>query len=185
MQYFNSIQPTYVFQQILLPYHSRLPTIQDIIHTSGIALGLSMDVISFYVSLQTNKFLSAIGLYGIAYTLINRKGFISTNVLGAVDIDGRFVYTFAGWEGSAADSRVLSDALSKDFLIPSGKYFLADAGTTLPTFVNNRLRAFFTISNSISWCTVSSQGMGTNTKCKTYDIQRIVQSTSFLFTQCY
>ena len=90
-----------------------------------------MDVISFYVSLWTNKSLSAIGLYSIAYTLINRKGFISTNVLGAVDIDGRFVYTFAGWEGSAADSRVLSDALSKDFVIPTGKYFLADAGTAV------------------------------------------------------
>jgi len=185
MQYFNSIQPTYVFQQILLPYHSRLPTIQDIIHTSGIALGLLMDVISFYVSLQINKFLSAIGLYSIAYTLINRKGFISTNVLGAVDIDGRFVYTFAGWEGSAADSRVLSDALSKDFVIPTGKYFLADAGTAVLNFTDSRLCAFFTVSHSISWRAVSSQRMGTNTKCKTYDIQRIVQSTSFFFTQCY
>jgi hypothetical protein len=43
-------------------------------------------------------------------------------------MDGRFVYILAGWEGSAGDSRVLYDALSKDFRIPEGKYFLADAG---------------------------------------------------------
>ena len=58
-----------------------------------------------------------------------RKGFISQNVLGSVDMSGRFVYILAGWEGSAADSRVLYDALSKDFVVPIGKYYLADAGT--------------------------------------------------------
>jgi len=43
-------------------------------------------------------------------------------------MEGLFVYIFSGWEGSAADSRVLQDALSKDFVIPTGKYYLADAG---------------------------------------------------------
>jgi len=43
-------------------------------------------------------------------------------------MDGQFVYVLPGWEGSAADSRVLADAVSKDFIIPNGKYFLADAG---------------------------------------------------------
>jgi hypothetical protein len=64
--------------------------------------------------------------------LFNRKGFISQNVLGAVDLDEKFIYILAGWEGSAADSRVLYDALTKDFVVPVGKYFLADAGT--PSF---------------------------------------------------
>lgn len=43
-------------------------------------------------------------------------------------MEGLFVYIFSGWEGSAADSRVLQDAVSKDFVIPPGKYYLADAG---------------------------------------------------------
>jgi hypothetical protein len=43
-------------------------------------------------------------------------------------MNGLFVYILAGWEGSAADGRVLEDALNKGFNIPSGKYYLADAG---------------------------------------------------------
>lgn len=34
----------------------------------------------------------------------------------------------AGWEGSAYDQRVLSDAILKNLNIPEGKYLLADAG---------------------------------------------------------
>jgi len=34
----------------------------------------------------------------------------------------------AGFEGSAHDSRVLEKAMSEDFNIPDGYYFLADAG---------------------------------------------------------
>jgi hypothetical protein len=37
-------------------------------------------------------------------------------VLAAVDFDLRFIYVLAGWEGSAHDSFVLQDALSR----PSG-----------------------------------------------------------------
>jgi len=58
----------------------------------------------------------------------SRKGFISQNVLAGVNFEGDFVYLLPGWEGSAADGRVLADALSKDFVVPEGKYFLADAG---------------------------------------------------------
>ena len=43
-------------------------------------------------------------------------------------MNGKFLYILVGWEGSAADSRVLHDALSKDFVVPTRKYFLADAG---------------------------------------------------------
>jgi len=53
----------------------------------------------------------------------NRKVEISTNVLGVVDRFGRFVYVYLGWEGSAADSRVLRDAITKpnDFKVPTNK----------------------------------------------------------------
>lgn len=61
----------------------------------------------------------------------DRKGFISTNVLGVVNLDGRFMYVFPGWEGAAADSRVLDSALQGDFAIPRGKYYLGDAGALI------------------------------------------------------
>ncbi|TYK15290.1 retrotransposon protein [Cucumis melo var. makuwa] len=39
-----------------------------------------------------------------------RKGEIAINVLDVCDTKGNFVYVLPGWEGSAADSRILSDA---------------------------------------------------------------------------
>uniref|UniRef100_A0A8I6YP63 DDE Tnp4 domain-containing protein n=1 Tax=Hordeum vulgare subsp. vulgare TaxID=112509 RepID=A0A8I6YP63_HORVV len=59
-----------------------------------------------------------------------RKSIPIQNVLAAVDSDLRFIYVLAGWEGSAHDSYVLQDALSRPngLKIPEGKIFLADAG---------------------------------------------------------
>jgi hypothetical protein len=42
-----------------------------------------------------------------------RKPYPTQNVLAAVDFDLRFIYILAGWEGSAHDSLVLQDALSR------------------------------------------------------------------------
>ena len=58
----------------------------------------------------------------------NRKKAIFTNIFAAVDFDGRFVYILPGWEGSVNDGRVFNDALSKGFVIPNGRFYLADAG---------------------------------------------------------
>ncbi|KAF3772067.1 putative nuclease [Nymphaea thermarum] len=61
----------------------------------------------------------------------NRKGTLSQNVLAVVGFDMRFHYVFAGWEGSATDSRVLYSALDTEinpFVIPTGKYYLGDGG---------------------------------------------------------
>nr|XP_043616518.1 uncharacterized protein LOC122588457 isoform X2 [Erigeron canadensis] len=43
-----------------------------------------------------------------------------------------FTYVLAGWEGSAADSRVLRDAISRPqgLRVPRGSYYLCDAGYT-------------------------------------------------------
>lgn len=62
----------------------------------------------------------------------NRKQQLATNVLGVCDCDMRFVYVLHGWQGSASDSRVLRNALARSspFVIPSGKYYLVDAGYT-------------------------------------------------------
>ena len=52
----------------------------------------------------------------------DRKGNLSQNVLGVCSFDYKFQYVLAGWEGSAADSRVLASALSRAYalLVPPG-----------------------------------------------------------------
>ncbi|KAK6921273.1 Harbinger transposase-derived nuclease domain [Dillenia turbinata] len=58
----------------------------------------------------------------------NRKGFLSQNVLAACSFDLKFHYVLAGWEGSAADMRVLNSALTRrnKLQVPEGKYYLVD-----------------------------------------------------------
>ncbi|KAF7803589.1 protein ALP1-like [Senna tora] len=62
----------------------------------------------------------------------NRKGEISSNVLGVCSQDGQFIYVLAGWEGSAADARVLKDAILRPngLKVPTDCYYLVDAGYT-------------------------------------------------------
>ncbi|XP_073029205.1 uncharacterized protein [Primulina eburnea] len=59
-----------------------------------------------------------------------RKGTIAVNVLGVCDRDMKFIYALTGREGSAADARVLKDALTRDetLKIPRGCYYLCDNG---------------------------------------------------------
>ncbi|KAF7807194.1 hypothetical protein G2W53_039355 [Senna tora] len=60
----------------------------------------------------------------------NRKGDVTINVLGVCSQDAQFIYVLSGWEGSAADSRVLKSALSRprDFKVPAKQYYLVDTG---------------------------------------------------------
>ena len=55
-------------------------------------------------------------------TFETRKGEIVTNVLEVCDTKGDFVYVLAGWEGPAADSPILRDALSREngLQVPKG-----------------------------------------------------------------
>ncbi|KAL0459107.1 UNVERIFIED_CONTAM: hypothetical protein Slati_0537900 [Sesamum latifolium] len=59
-----------------------------------------------------------------------RKGSVSVNVLGVCDSEMRFIYVLVGWEGSAADRRVLRDAVSRPngLKIPRGNSYLVDSG---------------------------------------------------------
>ncbi|KAL1543732.1 protein ANTAGONIST OF LIKE HETEROCHROMATIN PROTEIN 1-like [Salvia divinorum] len=59
-----------------------------------------------------------------------RKGQIATNTLAACDRHIRFIYVLPGWEGSAGDSRVLRDAVSRPhgLKVLIGNYFLCDNG---------------------------------------------------------
>ncbi|XP_057792247.1 uncharacterized protein LOC131009032 [Salvia miltiorrhiza] len=65
----------------------------------------------------------------------NRHGVQSQNVLAACNFDLQFIYVLSGWEGSAHDSKLLSDTLSRPngLHVPQGKYFLVDYG-----FANRR-----------------------------------------------
>ncbi|KAK6912237.1 Harbinger transposase-derived nuclease domain [Dillenia turbinata] len=60
----------------------------------------------------------------------NKKGILSQNVLAACTFDLQFIFIYPGWEGAAADSRVLRAVLDdpdQNFpLIPEGKYYLVD-----------------------------------------------------------
>ncbi|CAN1290764.1 hypothetical protein LINPERPRIM_LOCUS20842, partial [Linum perenne] len=59
-----------------------------------------------------------------------RKGYTGVNCLGVVNLSLQFIYSLAGWEGSAHDSRVLRDALSRPdgLRVPQGNYYLVDVG---------------------------------------------------------
>lgn len=55
----------------------------------------------------------------------SRKGEICTNTLAVCDRNLMFVYILPGWEGSAADSRVLRDAINRNhgLKVPRGIFF--------------------------------------------------------------
>ncbi|KAJ9535156.1 hypothetical protein OSB04_un001763 [Centaurea solstitialis] len=59
-----------------------------------------------------------------------RKGHIAINILGACTRDMKLSYILFGWEGSATDSRVLRDAVTRNngLKVPLGNYYLADGG---------------------------------------------------------
>ncbi|CAJ2655852.1 unnamed protein product [Trifolium pratense] len=62
-----------------------------------------------------------------------RKEYTTQNVFAACSFDMKFTYVLSGWEGTASDSRILKDALSREdsLLILEGKYYLGDAGFPL------------------------------------------------------
>ena len=54
----------------------------------------------------------------------SRKGEIATNVLGVCTRDLKFVYVLSGWEGSATDSRILANAITRPhgLRVPHGTF---------------------------------------------------------------
>ncbi len=55
-------------------------------------------------------------------------GDLSQNVIAACDWDMIFLFLLIGWEGSASDGFLYQEAMKAGFLVPEGKYYLADAG---------------------------------------------------------
>ncbi|XLR48464.1 hypothetical protein S83_033124, partial [Arachis hypogaea] len=62
-----------------------------------------------------------------------RKDHPTQNVLAVCGFDMKFTYVLSGWEGTASDSRILKDALSREYplRIPEEKFYLGDAGFML------------------------------------------------------
>jgi hypothetical protein len=60
-----------------------------------------------------------------------QKRIIVQNIMTVVNFNFEFVFFHAGWEGSAHDTCVFTNATSKGLNIPGNKYFLADAGYEL------------------------------------------------------
>ncbi len=54
-----------------------------------------------------------------------RKDYPTMNVLCACSFDLKFTYVLSGWEGTASDSRILKDALSREdkLEVPEGNIF--------------------------------------------------------------
>ncbi|KAL8492690.1 hypothetical protein ACS0TY_024038 [Phlomoides rotata] len=72
-----------------------------------------------------------------------RKGTVPVNVLAGCDRRMHFIYMLTGWDGSAADARVLRDALTRDdgFKVPQGKFYLCDNGLILAcALIHNFIR---------------------------------------------
>lgn len=66
-----------------------------------------------------------------------RKRKIFTNVLDFCDMKCDFVFVLAGWEGSAADSRILRNAISRPngLQVLKGKWYLYFSGIKTKWFV--------------------------------------------------
>ncbi|XP_062103069.1 protein ALP1-like [Humulus lupulus] len=79
----------------------------------------------------------ALALKQLAYR--GRKVDVTQNVMAACSFNMMFTYVYAGWEGTANDSRVLLDAIRKDDnfpMPPPGKYYVVDSGyPNMPGFL--------------------------------------------------
>ncbi|XP_012838677.1 PREDICTED: uncharacterized protein LOC105959173 [Erythranthe guttata] len=62
----------------------------------------------------------------------NHKVNVLLNVLAVCDNNMNFIYLLTTWEGSAADSRILRDAVTREngLRVPTGNYYLVDNGYT-------------------------------------------------------
>ena len=54
-----------------------------------------------------------------------RKEYPTQNVMAACSFDLKFTYVLAGWEGTASDSRIIKNALSREdkLIIPEGNQY--------------------------------------------------------------
>lgn len=79
------------------------------------------------VGLLDSSYIYALCSLEDTYRYRNRKGQLIQNVLAIVDYRRMFTFVLPRQEGSAYDSRVLSNAVYRhSFSIPEGKYYLVD-----------------------------------------------------------
>ncbi|XP_035830047.1 protein ALP1-like [Helianthus annuus] len=73
-----------------------------------------------------------------------RKGYPTTNVLAACTFDLKFTYVLTGWEGTASDSRIIKNALTRDdkLVIPTGNLFYEILLNCLIMYSNTNYKLF-------------------------------------------
>nr|KAJ0212679.1 hypothetical protein LSAT_V11C400165520 [Lactuca sativa] len=62
---------------------------------------------------------------------IGRKGYATQNIMAVCDFNMCFTFVWAGWEGTAHDTRIFNEALQRpdlSFPYPTDKYYVVDAG---------------------------------------------------------
>jgi hypothetical protein len=68
-----------------------------------------------------------------------RKGFVSQNVVCGCDFDMMFMFVYSGWEGTANDSRVFYDVVTRaenEFhKVPESEYSTLHIPTVLTIFI--------------------------------------------------
>ncbi|GKE71441.1 putative nuclease HARBI1 isoform X1 [Tanacetum coccineum] len=61
-----------------------------------------------------------------------KKGYATQNIMAACDLNMCFTFVWAGWEGTAHDTRIYNEALRRPevkFPVPIGeKYYVVDVG---------------------------------------------------------
>lgn len=73
---------------------------------------------------------------------IGRKGYPTQNVMAACDFNMLFTFVWAGWEGSAHDTRIFNNALNSDHI----KFPKPPTGTYLNSFFIH-LSCFYMLLN--------------------------------------
>ncbi|KAL0307359.1 UNVERIFIED_CONTAM: hypothetical protein Sangu_3034200 [Sesamum angustifolium] len=81
----------------------------------------------------------------------SRKGGLAQNVLAICDFDMNFTYVYAGWEGSAADARVLDHAVSHDNTFPFPPIFSRYSDETDKCLIDNQLVTLYCISKNMAY----------------------------------
>ncbi|XP_012836526.1 PREDICTED: uncharacterized protein LOC105957141 [Erythranthe guttata] len=80
-----------------------------------------------------------------------------------------FIYLLTGWEGSAADSRILRDAVTRDngLRVPTGNYYLVDNGYTNGEGFLAPYRGNMESTGALKKCTSSKNCVSNSRRCWT------------------
>ncbi|XP_008444024.1 uncharacterized protein LOC103487473 [Cucumis melo] len=151
----RQIQREFVRSSEIVPQHFNM-VLMAVLRLHDELLATPQPITSGCIDMRWHCFENCIGALDDMYIKVNvsavdrpryrtRKGEVATNFLGVCDTKGDFVFILAGWEGSAANSRNLRDALSR----PNGLKVLKEwrgTGNAPET-----PKEFFNMKHSSAW----------------------------------